>query len=76
MSRASTILMDRADVCAELRISPATLQRLVARGELAKPRRLSAEGRRVAWLRKDVERFAEALPESDVLPPPAAGSAA
>jgi predicted DNA-binding transcriptional regulator AlpA len=72
---AAPILLDRAAVCAALAISPATLQRLVARGALAKPRRISAEGRRVAWLRKDVEKFAESLPESDVAPP-ASGSKA
>lgn len=65
---AQSIFLRRPDVLAALGISAATLQRLVARGEFPKPRRLSAEGRAVAWRRADIEAWAASLPESDVLP--------
>lgn len=65
---AQPIFMRRPAVLAAVGVSAATLQRMVARGEFPKPRRLSAEGRAVAWLRTDVERWAESLPESNVLP--------
>jgi predicted DNA-binding transcriptional regulator AlpA len=60
----------RPDVLAFAGISDATLQRLIARDEFPKPRRLSAHGRAVVWLRTDVEAYLAALPISDVLPPP------
>ncbi|WP_084416302.1 helix-turn-helix transcriptional regulator [Massilia alkalitolerans] len=48
-------------------LAATTVQRLVRQGEFPKPRQLS--GRRVAWLVREVEEWAEQRPVSD-LPPP------
>lgn len=50
-----------------LSLSEATIQSLVRESKFPKPRVLSA--RRVAWLTREVEEWAEARPESDILPP-------
>lgn len=57
----------RADAAAFLALSETTLDKLVARGEAPKPRKLSAG--RVAWLVEDLEAWGRALPASDLLPP-------
>ena len=48
-------------------LAATTVQRLVRDGQFPRPRQLS--GRRVAWLVREVEEWAEARPMSD-LPPP------
>ncbi|MDN7165579.1 AlpA family transcriptional regulator [Paraburkholderia aspalathi] len=40
-------------------------------GAFPKPRMLS--GRRVAWLAREIEEWAEGCPKSDLLPPPNTG---
>lgn len=53
-------------------ISESTLQHLVRRGDFPKPRQLSA--RRVGWLTREVEAWAESRPHSDLPPPPNTGA--
>lgn len=48
-------------------LAPTTIQRLVREEEFPKPRQLS--GRRVAWLVREVEEWAEQRPVSDLAPP-------
>lgn len=48
-------------------LSESTVQKLVRESEFPKPRLLS--GRRVAWLVREVEEWAEARPVADLLPP-------
>lgn len=49
----------------------ATVERLVREGAFPKPRILST--RRVGWLIREVEEWAETRPVSDLPPPPNAG---
>jgi len=56
------------DAAAEaVALAPTTVQRLVRSGEFPQPRQLS--GRRVGWLVRELEEWAEARPVS-TLPPP------
>ncbi|WP_217619261.1 AlpA family phage regulatory protein [Achromobacter sp. GbtcB20] len=56
------------DAAAEaVALAPTTVQRLVRAGEFPQPRQLS--GRRVGWLVRELEEWAEARPVS-TLPPP------
>jgi prophage regulatory protein len=48
-------------------LSESTVQKLVRESEFPKPRLLS--GRRVAWLVRELEEWAEARPVADLLPP-------
>lgn len=57
-----------AEVPAVVGLSEATIQRLVRENQFPKPRMLS--GRRVAWLLREVEEWAESRPVSDLPPPP------
>lgn len=54
-------------VAGAVSLAATTIQRLVREGGFPAPRQLS--GRRVAWLVREVEEWAEARPISD-LPPP------
>lgn len=54
-----------------LPLSESTLQELVRQGG-SRPRMLS--GRRVGWLLREVEEWAEARPVSDLPPPPNTGA--
>ncbi|WP_091876909.1 helix-turn-helix transcriptional regulator [Massilia yuzhufengensis] len=58
-------------VAGAVALAATTVQRLVRQGEFPKPRQLS--GRRVAWLVREVEDWAEGRPVSD-LPPPSNSS--
>ncbi|MDW3684012.1 AlpA family phage regulatory protein [Cupriavidus sp. CV2] len=49
-------------------LSTTSIQTLVAAGTFPKSRLLTR--RRVAWLTREVEAWAEARPASDLLPPP------
>jgi len=56
------------DAAAEaVALAPTTVQRLVRAGEFPQPRQLS--GRRVGWLVRELEEWAEARPVSTFPPP-------
>lgn len=64
---ARPIYLDRAAVAEFVALSESTVEKLVRENEFPKPRVLS--GRRVAWLVREVEEWAESRPVSDLLPP-------
>jgi prophage regulatory protein len=64
--------LDKAAVAEAVALSESTVEKLVRENEFPKPRILS--GRRVAWLVREVEEWAEARPVSDLLPPENTGS--
>lgn len=53
-------------------LSPSTFQELVRQNIAPQPRKLS--GRRVGWLLRELEEFAETRPVSDIAPPPNTGA--
>ncbi|NML24293.1 helix-turn-helix transcriptional regulator [Zoogloea dura] len=53
-------------------LSASTVQELVRKKDFPAPRMLS--GRRVGWLLREVEEWAESRPLSDLLPPPNTGA--
>lgn len=65
------LYLARQQAAAYLALSENTWDRLVARGEAPKPRKLS-QGR-VGWLIDDLDAWGRARPESDALPPPNSG---
>ncbi|WP_230944887.1 helix-turn-helix transcriptional regulator [Burkholderia cepacia] len=65
------LYLDLPAVAIALSLSEATVQKLVRERKFPKPRLLS--DRRVAWLTREVETWAEACPESDLAPPPNTG---
>ena len=69
-----SLFLRRPAVLASIGVSAATLQRLVATEQFPAPRRLSEQGRAVAWLRSDIEAWAASRPVSDILPPPKGAS--
>ncbi len=68
---ARPLYLDKPAVAECVALSVATIERLVRENEFPKPRVLS--GRRVAWLLREVEEWAESRPASDLLPPPNTG---
>lgn len=62
------IYLELEAVADAVALAASTVQRLVREGAFPKPRQLS--GRRVGWLVREIEEWAEARPISD-LPPPA-----
>lgn len=66
------IYADLPTVSALVTLSEASIQKMVARNEFPRPRQLS--GRRVAWLLREVQEWAEARPHSDLPPPPNTGA--
>ncbi len=69
--RICPLYLARPDAAAYLAISESTLDNLVARGALPKPRKLNAG--RTAWLVDDLEAWGRERPESDLLPPKNSG---
>lgn len=65
------LFLGLADVASAVALSTATIQRLVREGQFPSPRQLS--GRRVAWLVREVEEWAELRPVSELPPPQNAG---
>jgi prophage regulatory protein len=57
---------DKPSAAAFLALSKSTFEQLVRDGDAPKPRVLSA--RRVGWLVRELRRWAEARPVSDMLP--------
>jgi len=66
------ICLDLPSTAATLSLSETTVQDLVRRGEFPRPRQMS--GRRVGWLLREVEEWAENRPLSTLLPPPNTGT--
>ena len=61
------IIVDLATTASLLSLSPATVQALVRAGEFPPPRKIS--GRRVGWVLREIDEWAEARPVSDLAPP-------
>ena len=62
------IYLELEAVAGAVALAASTVQRLVRDNAFPKPRQLS--GRRVAWLVREIEEWAEARPISDLPPPP------
>lgn len=71
MIRIEPLYLARGEAAAFLSISEAQLERLVASGDMPKPRKLSAG--RTAWLVEELRAWGIARPVSDLLPPVNAG---
>ena len=61
------IYLELEAVAGAVALAATTIQRLVREGHFPKPRQLS--GRRVGWLVREVEEWAEQRPVSDLAPP-------
>ncbi len=61
------LYLAKPDAAAYLSISESMLESLVMKGELPRPRKISAG--RVAWLVEDLAAWGRERPESDLLPP-------
>ena len=59
--------LDKPAVCAFLSLKETTLDDLVRKEQFPKQRKLSEK--RVAWLLRELEEWAESRPVSDLLPP-------
>jgi prophage regulatory protein len=62
------IYLDLQGTTSFLSLSESTVQKLIRENVFPKPRLLS--GRRVGWLVRELEDWAESRPVSDALPPP------
>lgn len=65
------IYVDLPDLPSIVTLAESTIQKMVREGSFPKPRQLS--GRRVAWLLREVEEWAESCPISELPPPPNTG---
>jgi prophage regulatory protein len=65
------LLLAKPNAAAFLSLSESMFDALVARGEIPKPRKLSAG--RTAWLTAELTEFGQNLPVSDLLPPANSG---
>ena len=65
------IYLELPDVSSAVTLAEATIQKMVRTGEFPAPRQLS--GRRVGWLLREVEEWAENRPVSNLPPPPNTG---
>lgn len=66
------IFLDLQTLADVLALSVSTTQDLVRKGQFPQPRQLS--GRRVGWLLREVQEWAEARPVSMLPPPPNTGA--
>jgi prophage regulatory protein len=66
------VYMDLRTVADFISMSTASVQKMVREERFPKPRMIS--DRRVAWLTREVEEWAEARPVSDILPPANTGA--
>lgn len=64
-------ILDKQAVAAYLSLSETTIDKLLREGAMPQPRKLHS--RRVGWLLRELDEWVEALPVSDLLPPPNAG---
>ncbi|MES2910552.1 MAG: AlpA family phage regulatory protein [Pseudomonadota bacterium] len=60
------------DACSFVALKKSTLETLVREDKFPKPRQIS--GRRVAWLVRELEEWAESRPVSEQLPPDNTGA--
>jgi prophage regulatory protein len=70
-SRMKPIYIDLPAVIETVSLAESTIQRMIREGEFPKPRKISAK--RVGWLVREIEEWAETRPVSDQLPPPNTG---
>lgn len=63
----TVIYLDLQSVAAAVSLSETSVQQLVREDVFPKPRKISS--RRVGWLLREVQEWAEARPVSDLLPP-------
>lgn len=68
----SPLFLDLETVAQTVALSVSTVQELVRQGRFPPPRQISS--RRVAWLMREVEEWAESLPVSQLPPPPNTGA--
>lgn len=61
------VCLDLQEVAQFISMSPSSVQKMVRKDLFPKPRMLSK--RRVAWLTREVEEWAESRLVSDILPP-------
>lgn len=66
------IFLDLDTVAHVLSLSESMVQRLVRKGQFPQPRQMS--DRRVGWLMREVEEWAESRPVSQLPPPPNTGA--
>nr|WP_081056379.1 AlpA family phage regulatory protein [Burkholderia territorii] len=66
------IYLDITSVSAAISLSPAVIHKLVRQEQFPRPRALS--GRRVGWLTREIEAWAEARTVSEFLPPANCGT--
>jgi len=62
------VFVDKQEAARILSLSESTFEELVRKNEFPKARLLSS--RRVGWLVREVEEWAESRPVADLLPPP------
>ncbi|MEM5419637.1 helix-turn-helix transcriptional regulator [Paraburkholderia ferrariae] len=67
-----TFFLDLKSVAAAVALSESVVKKLVREGKFPRPRQLS--DRRVAWLVREIEEWAESRPISDLVPPPPSGA--
>jgi prophage regulatory protein len=67
MSELKPAYLDLPGVSQYVALSESTLQKIVREGAFPKPRLLS--GRRVGWLTREVDEWAESRDVADLLPP-------
>lgn len=63
--------LDLPAVSQYLALGESTVQKIVREGVFPKPRQLS--GRRVGWLMREIDEWAESRPVADLLPPANSG---
>lgn len=70
--RTKPICIDLDTAADLLTLSKSTLESLIRQDQFPKPRQLSA--RRVGWLLREIEEWAESRPVSELPPPPNTGA--
>lgn len=71
MTNIKPAYLDRESVAVFVSLSVPTMERMVAKGSFPAPRQLT--GKRVGWLVREVEEWAEGRPVSSNLPVPNSG---
>ena len=64
--------LDMPSACTFVALSESTLQKMIRENQFPRPRVLSAK--RVGWLVRELEDWAESRPVSDLLPPANTGA--